>query len=397
MKSRAATDTPLVSVIIPTYNYANFILDAITSAKSQDYPNIEIIVIDDGSTDTTPDLLRSRGDIKYIRQENNGLPAARNRGIDEASGKYLLFLDADDKIGHTSIHKRVAWLEINTALSFVVCKSAYFKVHTWPEHLAFLHRRWPLPDKGAVDLALCFFNIAPPHAFLVRKNTVDRLGLRFDGDLKACEDYDFWLRLAIESSPPEPVRTCWVYYRRHAKSMSRRAKNQARYDAELCRRVLRAFDDYKLWTGTRDPSEYLHAMLAGSLVTSRRLWCTDPAAFQDFLVTHVMTIQQKLCVKYVSSNPDTATLVYMALSRSNIMKMLARDRSISGQVYMDVRRAIPSNASYLYLSMAGSRQKYHCWRSLLRLFIFDCHYAILSLLLRSRIKKASQLRHRNTE
>jgi glycosyltransferase involved in cell wall biosynthesis len=86
-----------VSVIIPTYNCAKFIKRAIDSALSQTYQNIEIIVVDDGSTDNTGRIIEGYGSrIKYFYQDNSGLAKTRNRGLREASGKYLAFLDADD-------------------------------------------------------------------------------------------------------------------------------------------------------------------------------------------------------------------------------------------------------------------------------------------------------------
>ncbi|MBZ0220450.1 MAG: GNAT family N-acetyltransferase [Candidatus Methylomirabilis sp.] len=86
-----------VSIIIPTYNRARLVCHAIDSILAQDYKDYEIIVVDDGSTDSTPQVLRKySGAIKYLRQENRGFGAARNRGLDEAKGEYLAFLDSDD-------------------------------------------------------------------------------------------------------------------------------------------------------------------------------------------------------------------------------------------------------------------------------------------------------------
>jgi len=90
-------NNPLISVIIPTYNRAWTLAVSIDSVLVQDYKNIELIVIDDGSTDNTPNLLDTySGRLKQIRQANAGVSAARNRGIAEATGDFLAFLDSDD-------------------------------------------------------------------------------------------------------------------------------------------------------------------------------------------------------------------------------------------------------------------------------------------------------------
>ena len=86
-----------VSVIVPTYNSARFLVDAINSVLAQTFKEFEVWVIDDGSTDETEALMRAqRPPVHYIRQKNLGVAAARNRGIEESSGKYVAFLDADD-------------------------------------------------------------------------------------------------------------------------------------------------------------------------------------------------------------------------------------------------------------------------------------------------------------
>ena len=88
---------PLVSVVMPAYNSADFIAQSLTCALSQSYCNVEIIVVDDGSTDNTVEIVSSYGDnITLIQQQNAGSASARNRGAAAASGEWLAFLDSDD-------------------------------------------------------------------------------------------------------------------------------------------------------------------------------------------------------------------------------------------------------------------------------------------------------------
>ena len=95
----------LVSVIIPSYNHGNFLSRAIDSVLSQTYRNVEIIVVDDGSSDNTKQVAESFPHVVYVYQHNQGLSAARNTGIDHSKGKYLLFLDADDWLSVDAIKK----------------------------------------------------------------------------------------------------------------------------------------------------------------------------------------------------------------------------------------------------------------------------------------------------
>ena len=117
---------PLVSVVIPSFNSGDYILEAIESVAQQTYLRVEVIVVDDGSTDDTVKKLRSlieTGKIHYTFQSNQGLAAARNTGIELAKGEYLQFLDADDLISPTKIEKQVQRLE--NSLEPAVCGSDF--------------------------------------------------------------------------------------------------------------------------------------------------------------------------------------------------------------------------------------------------------------------------------
>ncbi|MCX5811428.1 MAG: glycosyltransferase family 2 protein [Proteobacteria bacterium] len=118
------TDFPLVSIIIPTYNYAGFLHRAIQSCLNQSYKSIEIIVIDDGSTDNTKEIAESYGNmIIYIQQENSGVSSARNRGLDHAAGDYIAFLDADDYLTENAIEIRLNVLLQNPEAGAVITET----------------------------------------------------------------------------------------------------------------------------------------------------------------------------------------------------------------------------------------------------------------------------------
>ena len=109
----------LISIIIPTYNYAEYIQKAIDSVLAQTYKNCEIIVVDDGSTDNTQEIIENKykNKVRYYYQENKGAPAARNKGIKKSKGEYLSFLDADDYLTESSIENRLTVLEQNKSIA----------------------------------------------------------------------------------------------------------------------------------------------------------------------------------------------------------------------------------------------------------------------------------------
>ena len=111
---------PLVSVIVPSYNAARFLPEAIASVRRQHYEPLEILIVDDGSTDATPQLVPRLGaDIRYFRKENAGVASARNVGLREARGEVIAFLDADDQWPDGKIGVQLARLEADPALEVV--------------------------------------------------------------------------------------------------------------------------------------------------------------------------------------------------------------------------------------------------------------------------------------
>jgi glycosyltransferase involved in cell wall biosynthesis len=196
---------PDVSVIIPTYNNAAFLSDAIDSILSQSYRDFEIIVVDDGSTDSTGEILsRYAEKILAIRQENQGPAAARNRGIALAHGKYLSFLDADDLYLPDKLKIQTEFLDAQAKIDLVYSDGWRFRATALSREAALT-----LSKTGEVQ-ALCLEpqryadhliprNLFPIHASLVRRCCVMDVG-GFDETLTACEDWDLWYRIAERHS-----------------------------------------------------------------------------------------------------------------------------------------------------------------------------------------------------
>ena len=182
---------PRVSVIIPTYNRGWIIKEAIDSVMVQDYRNFELIIVDDGSTDNTPDILNSyRGDIMVFRQENQGVSAARNRGFAAASGRFVAFLDSDDLWLPRKLFRQVEFFNKNPDAQICQTEETWIrkgvrvnpkKRHKKPEGMIFEQ-----------SLALC---LVSPSAVMIRRSLFDEVGV-FDEKLLVCEDYDLWLRIS---------------------------------------------------------------------------------------------------------------------------------------------------------------------------------------------------------
>lgn len=182
-----------VSVIIPTYNRGWILKEAIDSVLAQKNADFELIVVDDGSTDDTPDLLNSYGeDICVIRQSNKGVSAARNRGIDAAVGQYIAFLDSDD-----------LWLpkKLSAQLDFfrsrpdaLICQTEEIWIRKGVRVNPKKRHKKPSGMIFEPSLSLC---LVSPSAVMIGRTLLDEVGT-FDENLRVCEDYDLWLRIACQ-------------------------------------------------------------------------------------------------------------------------------------------------------------------------------------------------------
>lgn len=177
----------MISVVIPTYNRAKLLPRAIKSVQQQTLQPLEIIIIDDGSTDDTVEILKDFKDIKIFRKQNGGISSARNLGIKLASGKYIAFLDDDDQW-----HEKK--LELQIKLHDNSCKFSHTNeiwIHNNKEIKQKKHHQksdgWCFYD----NIEFCKIS---PSTVMVEKEIFDEVGF-FDEDLEVCEDFDMWLRI----------------------------------------------------------------------------------------------------------------------------------------------------------------------------------------------------------
>lgn len=203
---------PRVSVIIPAFNASPFIRQAIESVLNQTYPDYELIVVDDGSTDDTASLVMKYGErLRYVYQKNQGLSSARNTGIAKAGGELLAFLDADDYWGRKKLEHQVALLDQSPAIGVVytALKVVDKDGRVTGERRCFL--------RGYLLSSLLTENCVTPSSAIVRGVCLEKAGT-FDENLSASEDWDLWLRIAPFYSF-DFVDLPLTFYRVHAGSM----------------------------------------------------------------------------------------------------------------------------------------------------------------------------------
>ena len=183
---------PLVSVIIPTFNRGYCLEESIRSVLEQSFIDFELVVVDDGSTDNTSELVRRFPAVKLIRLEekNRGVSFARNRGVVEAQGDWVGFLDSDDLWEQGKLATQVKWIERHPDLQAVYTDEIWIRngVRVNPMNK---HRKYS-GDIFRYCLPLC---IVSPSSVLLRAKVLSEVG-GFDESMPVCEDYDLWLRIA---------------------------------------------------------------------------------------------------------------------------------------------------------------------------------------------------------
>jgi glycosyltransferase involved in cell wall biosynthesis len=208
----------LISVIMPCHNQAQFLPEAVASLQAQTYPYWECIIVNDGSSDNTAKvgatLVAGDPRVRLVNQQNRGLPGARNRGLDDARGELIHFLDADDYILPQMYKEMTRVFQTRSDVSVVYSGYQFVKANREP-----LRSISALAEPADVFHNLLERNLWPCHAVMVRKAAIDSVGV-FDESLRSCEDWDLWLRVASTGTKFAPVRGEFACYRRHSDCMS---------------------------------------------------------------------------------------------------------------------------------------------------------------------------------
>ena len=181
-----------VSIVLPVFNRSQWVCEAVDSVLAQTLQDFELIVVDDGSTDKTPDALGRYGDrIRLLRQQNRGVSAARNRGVRSAGGRWIAFLDSDDLWRAEKLAKQTAFLAGRPAAR--ICQTEEVWIRNGARVNPGRRHRKPSGDIFTASLALC---LVSPSAVMMEKSLFMETG-GFDESLPAAEDYDLWLRISL--------------------------------------------------------------------------------------------------------------------------------------------------------------------------------------------------------
>lgn len=196
---------PLVSIIVPSYNQASYISETLNSVLAQTYINWECIVVDDGSVDETPNIvkhfLEKDERFKYFRQNNQGPSTARNNGILKSRGEYILPLDSDDKISSLYLQEAVSAFLWNPLIKIVYCNARYFGERK---------EKWNLPDYLYENIL--FYNMIFCSAIYRRRDYDKTKG--YNANMKnGLEDWDFWLSLLNKDDVVYKIPKTHFFYR----------------------------------------------------------------------------------------------------------------------------------------------------------------------------------------
>jgi glycosyltransferase involved in cell wall biosynthesis len=222
-------DKPLISVIIPSYNSACFVPQAVQSALAQTYGRVEVIVVDDGSTDDTKERLAPLDSrIRYIFQKNGGPSKARNRGIKEAQGDLIAFLDADDLWLPEKLAKQWAVLQTNSEAALVHTDVYQLYAHSSESAYVYLGRE---RFSGWCYTEFFWGNRIQTSTVMITRRCIEQIG-SFDESIQGAstEDLDLWLRIA-RHYPLTYVNEPLVFYRHHLSngSLNQRVMTENEY------------------------------------------------------------------------------------------------------------------------------------------------------------------------
>ncbi len=222
-----------MSIIVPCYNYGDYLSETLDSVISQTYQNWECVVVNDGSQDNTAevaaDYVQKDARIHYIEQQNSGISITRNTGIKNSHGEYILPLDADDLIAPTYLEKAVAVFLENRNVKVVTCKAELFGVQKG---------LWHFPEYSFESMLFRNMLIT---ASMFRRSDYDQTK-GFDPNMKhGCEDWDFWLSLLSPDSEVYRLGEVLFYYRQKQVSMS---TIQSRHQKEINSTIVRNHKEY---------------------------------------------------------------------------------------------------------------------------------------------------------
>lgn len=204
---------PLVTIITPCFNSENYIAETLNSVMAQDYPNWECIVVDDGSTDNSATIVKEMSAreprIKYLIQPNSGASTARNKGIKESRGKYILPLDSDDLIHPSYLTKAVDILESHPKIKVVYCDVKLFG----DKNKDLIHKDYSFKSLITQNMLVV--------SSMYRREDYDKTN-GYDPRMFSSEDWEFWISLLKDGGEVFKIPEHLLYYRKHAGSKNKK-------------------------------------------------------------------------------------------------------------------------------------------------------------------------------
>lgn len=227
---------PVVSVIMPVRNGARWLGIAIDSLLAQTVPDLEILIVDDGSTDATPAILEGYAGrdsrIRVIRQDALGLVAALNRGLEEARAPLIARLDADDSAMPERLQRQLAYMQANTRIGLL--GSWAQKIDAAGQSIGWLK---PVTDPEALAGLILRTNPMIHSTVMMRRDLIRRLG-GYREAFRGAEDYDLWLRVSEVASVAN-LPECLIQYRWHSDNVSSRQSMRQAFSVRLAQRSMR--------------------------------------------------------------------------------------------------------------------------------------------------------------
>jgi glycosyltransferase involved in cell wall biosynthesis len=233
----------MVSVVVTCYNYGKYLSNCLDSILSQTYTDYEIIVVDDGSTDNTAEVVKTflhLPNFQYIFQTNAGQARAKNVGIENSSGQYVAFLDADDAWAPTKLEKQMRCFE-NPAVGVVYCAARYLNADN--HRIEFeLSGKYLKPRRGEVTKWLVFDNFVQFSSSVVKVACFDEFK-GFDESLKMGIDWDLWLRISTGFQFDYVAEPLFFYRMGHAGQMSKNLEERHRCSDRIMEKFLKHYGD----------------------------------------------------------------------------------------------------------------------------------------------------------
>jgi glycosyltransferase involved in cell wall biosynthesis len=229
---------PLISVVVTCYNYGRYLKGCLDSILAQTYRNYEIVIVDDGSTDNTAEVIRpftELPNLRYIHQGNAGQSRAKNVGINNSTGDFIAFLDADDRWCPEKLEKQMTCFD-NPEVGVVYCRARYLD----EDSLGFdydMTAEYLQPRRGKVTEWLIFDNFIQFSSTVVRKKCFDEFGA-FDETLKMGIDWDLWLRISTGCEFDFVDDRLFYYRMGHSGQMSKNLEERLRCADRIMKKFL---------------------------------------------------------------------------------------------------------------------------------------------------------------